>query len=128
MQVLIYVLFFMQSTNNYYFSRFKPDFYSLVKSKMATVESDDKWPPAAPPPIKHTSSCQEDQRFSNEGKIVSKSCNMSKLRGGVPSNPPPPPMYHGGGMNLRVYVQGLNTVSQMKTQVPFKSNEPSISE
>ena len=42
--------------------------------------------------------------------------------------PPPPPMYHGGGMNLRVYVQGLNTVSQMKTQVPFKSNEPSISE
>ena len=41
MQVLIYVLFFMQSTNNYYFSRFKPDFYFLVKSKMATVDGDD---------------------------------------------------------------------------------------
>ena len=41
MQVLIYVLFFMQSTNNYYFSQFKPDFYFLVKSKMATVDGDD---------------------------------------------------------------------------------------
>ena len=28
--------------------------------------------PAAPPPIKYTSSCREDQKLSTEGKIVSK--------------------------------------------------------
>ena len=38
-------------------------------------------PPAAPPPIKYTSSCREDQRRSTEGKIVSKYCNLSKTQG-----------------------------------------------
>ena len=46
-------------------------------------------PPAAPPPIKYTSSCWEDQRFSTEGKIVSKYCNISKTLG-TGSTPPPP--------------------------------------
>ena len=56
-------------------------------------DGDNVWwrhrPPAAPPPIKYTSSCREDQRLSTEGKIVSKYCNMSKTQGGVPSTPPP---------------------------------------
>ena len=32
--------------------------------------------------IKYTSSCREDQRFSTEGKIVSKYCNIS-ISGGI---------------------------------------------
>ena len=51
-------------------------------------------PPAAPPPIKYTSSCWEDQRFSTEGKIVSKCCNISKTLGSG-SFPPPPLLVPG---------------------------------
>ena len=41
-------------------------------------------PPVAPPPIKYTSSCWEDQRLSSEGKIASKYCNISKSLGRRP--------------------------------------------
>ena len=54
------------------------------KSKMVIMR-----PPAAPPPIKYTSSCREDQRRSTEGKIVSKYCNLSKTQGEGGSIPPP---------------------------------------
>ena len=54
-------------------------------------DGDHVWwrhrPPAAPPPIKYTWSCREDQRLSTEGKIVSKYCNISKTRGGVRQPP-----------------------------------------
>ena len=54
---------------------------------------DSHRPPAAPPPIKYTSSCREDQRLSTEGKIVWKCCNISNAQGaGVHQ----PPLYHGG--------------------------------
>ena len=61
-------------------------------------------PPAAPPPIKYTSSCREDQRPSTEGKIVSKYCNTSKTQGGGGSiNPHSPYLVHNGrGMTLRM--------------------------
>ena len=61
-------------------------------------------PPTSPPPIKYTSSCQEDQRLSTKGKVVSKYCNISKTPGRayIHVHPPPLPMYHGGGMNLRL--------------------------
>ena len=42
--------------------------------------------------------------------------------------PPSPPPRTTVGVWICVYVQGLNTVSQMKTQVRFKSNESSTSE
>ena len=45
-------------------------------------------PLAAPPTIKYSSSCREDQRLSTGGKIVSKYCNLSKTRGGFPSTSP----------------------------------------
>ena len=68
-------------------------------------DSDHCWwrhrPPAAPPPIKYTSSCSEDQMLSTEGKIVSKYCNISKTRGRG-SIDPPSNLYQGGCMNLRV--------------------------
>ena len=65
-------------------------------------------PPAAPPPIKYTSPCREDQRLFTEGKIVSKYCNTSRtLRGFQP--PHPPPLYDGGVMNLRVRPRVNNT-------------------
>ena len=79
-------------------------FLILGKIQQGRQNGDHCWlrhrPPAAPPPIKYTSSCRENQRLSTEGKIVSKYCNISKSLG-VPSTPPPP-LYHGGDMNLRV--------------------------
>ena len=50
-----------------------------MAAKMATMFGDR--PPAAPSPIKYTSSCREDQRLFTEGKIISKYCNMSKTLG-----------------------------------------------
>ena len=56
---------------------------------MATIIGDVTGPSAAPSPIKYTSSCTEDQRFSTEGKTLS---------GVGPSTH----LYHGGGKNLHV--------------------------
>ena len=70
-------------------------------------------PPAAPPPIKYTSSCREDQRLSTKGKIVSKYCNISNTSGGggdsiQPSiHPTPPPPGTTVGIWICVYVRGL---------------------
>ena len=67
-----------------------------MAAKMATMFGDR--PPAAPSPIKYTSSCREDQRLSTEGKIISKYCNMSKTQGefhhptASPRQPPSPPL------------------------------------
>ena len=74
-------------------------------------------PPAAPPPIKYTSSCREDQRHSTEGKIVSKYCNLSKTQGEGGSIPPPPhptPLCHGGGMALIVRLRVRVCVCQIQ--------------
>ena len=57
-------------------------------------------PPAAPPPLKYTSSYQEDQRLSTEGKIVSKYCNISKTLGRGSIHPLQ--LCTTGDMNLRV--------------------------
>ena len=80
-------------------------FLILGKIQDGGLEGDHCWwhhmPPAAPPPIKYTLSCREDQRLSTEGKIVSEYSNISKTLGRVPSTPVSP-LYHGGGMNLRV--------------------------
>ena len=68
-------------------------------------DGDHVWwrhrPPSAPPPIKYTSSCWEDQRLSTEGKIVSKYCNISKTLG---RGPPPSTTV---GVWICVYVRGL---------------------
>ena len=68
-----------------------------------TIVGDVTGPSAAlaPPPIKYTSPCREDQRHSTEGKIVSKYCNTSKSLEGEGSIHPFP-LYHGGSMNLPV--------------------------
>ena len=80
-------------------------FRGLAKSKMATIFGHVTGPQRAPPPIKYTSSCIEDQRLSTEVKSVWKYCNISKTVGRVPSlgggggggggggqqTPPPPP-------------------------------------
>ena len=80
-------------------------FLILGKIQDGGLEGDHCWwhhmPPAAPPPIKYTLSCREDQRLSTEGKIVSEYSNISKTLGRVPSTPVSP-LYHCGGMNLRV--------------------------
>ena len=62
-------------------------------------------PPAAPPPIKYTSSCWEDQSLSTEGKIVWKYGNISKiLRSGSINQQPPCTTV---GVWICVYVRGL---------------------
>ena len=57
--------------------------FNLIRCK--NQDGDHFWwrhrPPAAPPPMKYTSSCFEYQRLSTEGKIVSKYCNISKPLG-----------------------------------------------
>ena len=83
-------------------------FLILNKIQDGGQEGDHVWkryrPPAAPPPIKYTSCCREDQRLSTEGKIVSKYWKLSKAEGGS-FNPPSPQARWGYD---RVYVQGLN--------------------
>ena len=66
----------MSSTKkNYQSSPFLPDFKFLVDGKIQDggQDVDHVWrrhrPPAAPPPIKCTSSCREDQRLSTERKF-----------------------------------------------------------
>ena len=99
-KVLIYVLFFMSSTP---FLAVLTWFLILGEIQDGGRDDDHCWwrhgPPAAPPLIKYTSSCREDQKLSTEGTIVLKYCNISKtLGGGVHS----PPLYDCGGMNWRV--------------------------
>ena len=81
------------------------------KSKMVIMR-----PPAAPPPIKYTSSCREDQRRSTEGKIVSKYCNLSKTQGegGSITPTPPTPLCHGGGIALIVRLRVRVRVCQIQ--------------
>ena len=85
-KVLIYVLFFISSTKTTSSLGFN---LIYKKSKMATIIGDVTGPSAAPLPIKYTSSCTEDQRFSTEGKTLS---------GVGPSTH----LYHSGGKNLHV--------------------------
>ena len=56
-------------------------------------------PPAAPPFIKYTSSCWEDQGFPLKAKSFRNTATYQKLWGGVPSTPPL--LYHGSKI-LRV--------------------------
>ena len=59
--------------------------------------------PVAPPPIKYTLSCKEDQRLPTESKIVSKYCNRSKTRGRGFHSPPLVPRWR----YVCMYVRGL---------------------
>ena len=85
-KVLIYVLFFISSTKTTISLGFN---LIYKKSKMATIIGDVTGPSAVPLPIKYTSSCTEDQRFSTEGKTLSWVGPSTHL-------------YHGGGKNLHV--------------------------
>ena len=75
--------------------------------------------PAAPPPIKYTSSCREDQRLSTEVKIVSKYCNISKTLGRGSNTPSPPPPCTTVGVWICVYVPGLNVCDAYKLRCSF---------
>ena len=78
-------------------------FLILGKIQDGGQEGDHSWwrhrPPAAPPPIKYTSSCWENQRLFVKDKIVSKYCNISKTLGRGSINPR---LYYGAGMILLV--------------------------
>ena len=104
--VFFYVLFFHVKHKKWLFLAVLTWFPILGKIQGGGQDGDHCWwrhrPAAAPPPIKHTPSCYEDQRLSTKGKIVSKFCNISKTPGRGSIHPSPPPLYHGGGMNLLV--------------------------
>ena len=96
---------------------------TLISNLCKIQDGDHCWwrhrPPAAPPPIKYTSTCREHQRLSTEAKIVSKYCNISTLWGGVPTPPPtPPPPPPVPCTTVRVwicvYVRGLNVCGAYK--------------
>ena len=80
-------------------------FLILGKIQNVSQDADHCWwrhrPPAAPPPIKYTSSCREDQKLSTEGKIVSEYSHISKTLGAVSSTPQPHSLCQSGGMTLR---------------------------
>ena len=86
--------------------------------------------PHHPQNIPHIS-CREDQRLPTEGKIISKYCNTSKLKGRSSINtlPPPPtrPMYHCGDMILRVRRSKLNAAHTCTVQHYGKSHWASTS-
>ena len=52
--------------------------------------------------------CRENRRFSTEGKIVSKYCNVSKLIKTQGRSINPHPLYTPVGLSLYVYVRGSN--------------------
>ena len=108
-KVLIYVLFYMSSTKKLQCIAVFSWFLILGKVQGGVQDGDHCWwghmPPAAPTPIKYTSSCWEDQRLFKQGKIVSKYSRISKTLGmgfHQPPPPPPSPLYYGGGKTLRV--------------------------
>ena len=94
-KVFIYVLFFHAKHKKKTFLAVLTWFPTLGKIQDCGQDGDHCWwrhrPPAAPPPTKYTSSCEEDQRLSTKGKIVSKYCNISKTPGWGSIHPPPPP-------------------------------------
>ena len=90
-KMLIYVLFYMSSTKNCQITAILTRFLFLSKIQ----DGDHSWcrhrPPAAPPPIKYTSSCWENQRLFT--KDISKTLGRSFIN---------PRFYHGVGMILLV--------------------------
>ena len=107
-KVIIYVLFYMLSAKKLLILTVLTWSLILDKIQGGGGDGDHVWwrhrSPAAPPPIKYTWFCGENQRISTEGKIFSKYCNRSKtLRGEGGHHPSPHPhLYHGWGMTLHV--------------------------
>ena len=122
-KVIIYVLFYTLSAKNLIILTVFTWFLILDKIQDGGQDGDHVWkryrPPAAPPPIKYTSCCREDQRLSTEGKIVSKYWNISKAEGG--SFNPPSPLARWG--YDRVYVQGLNFSKEGQIFVFLRTSE-----
>ena len=79
-------------------------------------------PSAAPPLIKYSSPCREDQRLCTESKIFSNYCNISKTLGGSIH---PPTSYHGGSMNLHVRPRVNYILDKCKLPQQRKFNEVS---
>ena len=98
-KVLIYVLFYMQKKKKkkYNLSRFQPDFWFLVKSKMAakmgTIVGD-------------LHLMRRSKAFQWRQNRFETLQHIEKLWGGV-HQPPPPPLYHYG-VSICVSVRGLN--------------------
>ena len=87
----LFMCYFFMSSKNSQFLVVLTCFLILGKIQDGGLDGDHCWwhhmPPAAPPPIKYTLSCREDQRLSTEGKIVSEYSIISKTLGRVPSTP-----------------------------------------
>ena len=97
-------------------------FLILGKIQDGGQDGDHCWwrhrPPAAPLPIKYTSSCREDQGLSTKGKIVKKYCNISKTPGRG-FHPPSPPPVTTVGVWICLYVRGLKRYVVKWTEFPL---------
>ena len=87
-------------------------FLILGKIQDGGQDNDHCWwrhrPSAAPPPLKHTSSCWEDQRLSTKGKIALKYSVLQHIKNsGNWFYSPPPLVCTIVGVSICVYVQGL---------------------
>ena len=75
---------------------------------LGKIQDDDHcwwrhWPPAAPLPLKYTSSCREAQRLSTNGKQFRNTATYQKLSGGGGVHPLPiVPRGGGEGINSPV--------------------------
>ena len=82
MQSAYLCVIFHVKQKNHHFSLFQPDFYSLVKSKMAarmtTIVGDVTGLQQCHHPQNIRYLVEKITRLSTEGKIVSKYCNISK--------------------------------------------------
>ena len=86
---------------NHHFSRFKPDFKFLVKSKMATIVGEVIGLKQRHHPSNIPHLVTKIKGFPLKPIIVSKYCNIYNTPG-RDSIHPHLPLYHGAGMNLRL--------------------------
>ena len=90
LKVLVYLLFFMSSKKKSPFLVVLPWFLNLGEIQDGHHSWWRRRPSAAPPRIKYTLSCTEDQRLSTEVKIVSEYSNIPKPPAGFHLLPPSP--------------------------------------
>ena len=107
-KVIIYVLFYMLSAKKLLILTVLT--WSLILDKIQDGGGDGdhvRWrhrSPAAPPPIKYTWFCGENQRISTEGKksFRNTATDQKPCGGRGAISLPPPHLYHGWGMTLHV--------------------------
>ena len=96
------VIYYVKRKKNHHFSRFKPDFKFLVKSKMATIVGEVIGLLQRPHPSNIPHLNTKIKGFPVKVYSFRNTATYTTLRGGGGGIHPHLPLYHGGGMNLRL--------------------------